>query len=95
MIADDAEHFLEVAGVGCSYPEDSVCLTRHGVRLGNLWNGADHLPHPVRRHPALAVDLHEGLNRPAECRRFNVGSEAPDHAAETQPIDPSFGGRSG
>jgi len=92
VVADDAEHFLEVAGVGSSYPEDSVGLTRHGVRLGNLRNGADHLAHPVRRHPAFAVDLDEGLDRPAECSRLDVGSETPDNAAETEPVDPSFGG---
>ena len=92
MVADDAEDFLEVAGVSGSYPENSVCLPRHCVRLGNLWNRADHFPHPVRRHPALAVNLDEGLDRPAECSRFNVVGEAPDNAAETQSIDPSFGG---
>jgi N-dimethylarginine dimethylaminohydrolase len=95
VVANDAEHFLEVTGVGGSYPEDSVGLTRHRVRFGNLWNGADHLAHPVRRHPPVAVDLDEGLDRPAECSRFNVGREAPDNAAETQPIDPSFGRRCG
>jgi len=82
VIADDAEHLLEVAGVRGSYPEDSVGLTRHGVRFGNLWNGADHLAHSVRRHPAVAIDLDEGLDRPAERSRFNVGCEAADNAAE-------------
>jgi N-dimethylarginine dimethylaminohydrolase len=95
VVANEAEHFLEVTGVGGSYPEDSVGLTRHRVRLGNFWNRADHLAHPVRRHPAFAVDLDEGLDRPAECGRFNVGREAPDNAAETQPIDASFGRRCG
>jgi N-dimethylarginine dimethylaminohydrolase len=95
VVANDAEHFLEVTGVGGSYSEDSVGLTCHRVRLGNLWNRADHLAHPVWRHSALAVDLDEGLDRPAECSRFDVGREAPDNAAETQPIDPSFGRRCG
>lgn len=92
MVADDAEHLLEVVCVGGSYPEDPVCLAGDGVRLNNFGNGAHHFVHPLRRHSALAVELDKGLNRPAQSRRLNVGRESPDHTAEPEPINASFSG---
>ena len=89
------EDFLEMGGVSRSYAQDAVCLSSHCVRLGHFRDGADHFPHPVWRHSALAVDLHEGLDRPAQCGRLDLGRKAPDDAGLTKPIDPSFGGRCG
>jgi hypothetical protein len=92
MVADSAEDLLKVARVGRAYPQDAVCLARDCVRLSNFRDGADHLAHPVRRHPALAVDLNKGLDRPAQRSRLNFGCKAPDHTAMTEPIHPSFRG---
>jgi hypothetical protein len=95
MIADDAEHLLEVAGVGSADAKDSICLTCDGVRLSDLWNAAHHFPHPLWWHSSLAVDLDKGLDRPAQRRRLDIGSETPDHTALPEPINPSFGGGCG
>ena len=95
MVADDAKDLLEVSGIGGADPEDTVRLTRHGVCLRHLRNSAHHLPHPLRRHPSLAVDLDESLDRPAQRGGLNLGCEAPDDTAEPEAIDASFGGRGG
>src|SRR4029453_3667580 len=95
MVADDAEPLLEVASVGSADAEDSVCLASNRVRLSNFWNGAHHLPHPLRRHPTFAVDLDKSLDRPAQRRRLDVGRETPDNTALAEPINPPFGGRGG
>ena len=92
MVADEAEHLLKVACVGSPDAEDPVCLAGDCVRLSNFWDGAHHVPHPVRRHPTLAVDLDESLDRPAQCRRLNVSREPPDYAALAESINASFGG---
>jgi N-dimethylarginine dimethylaminohydrolase len=91
VVADNAEHLLKMTCVGSSDPEHSVCLAGHCVRLNNFGDSAHHFVHPVRRHSALAIDLDKGLNCPAECGRLNVSGKTPDHTAETEPIDPSFG----
>ena len=95
MVADDAEHLLKMGRIGCAYPEDAVSLAGHCVRLDDLWDAADHLPHPFGWHPAFAVDLDEGLNRPAQRSRLDFGCEAPDDTAITKAIDPPFGGCGG
>jgi hypothetical protein len=95
MGADDAKHFLKVIRVGGSYPQDPVCLAGDGVRLNNFGDGSHHFAHPLRRHSALAIDLDKGLYSPAQRHRFNVGGETPDHTAEPEPINASFGGRCG
>ena len=95
MVADDAEHLLKVARVRGSDPEDPVCLASDGVRLNNFGDGAHHFAHPLWRHTALAVDLDKGLNRPAQSCRLDVGHEAPNHSAQPEPINASFGGRCG
>ena len=95
MVADDPEHLLKVTRVGSPDAEDSVCIAGDCVRLGNLWDRAHHLPHPVRRDSTLAVDLDKSLDRPAQRRRLDVGRETPDHTALAEPINPSFGGCGG
>src|SRR3954469_4294310 len=62
---------------------------------GNLRDARDHLPHPVRRHPTLAVDLDEGLDRPAERGRLDVDGESPDGAVGPQPGHPALDRRGG
>src|SRR5215213_335624 len=81
--------------VGRAYPEDAVCFAGHRVRLGYLRDAADHLPHPVGWHSAFAVDLNEGLNRPAQRGRLDFGRKAPDDTAMTKAIHPPFGGCGG
>jgi len=92
MVTDDAEHFLKVRGVGRANAEDAVCLAGHGVRLGYFRDAADHFSHSFRGHPALAVDLDEGLDRPAQRRRLNFGRKAPDHTVMAEPIHAAFSG---
>lgn len=92
MVADEAEHFLKVPCIGSADTEDSICLASNRVRLSNFWNGAYHLPHPLRRHPTFAVDLDKCLDRPAQCRRLDVGRETLDDTALAEPINPPFGG---
>ena len=90
MVADNAENLLKMARIGRAYAQDAVCLARHCVRLSNFRDAGDHLPHPIRWHPALAVDLDKGLDRPAQRSRLDFGCKAPDHTAKTEPIHPSF-----
>jgi len=92
MIANDAEHLLKVGSIGGPYSQDAVCITRHRIRLGYFWDAAHHLPHPVWRDPALAVDLDERLDCPAQSRGLNFGCKTPDYAALAEPVHPSFGG---
>ena len=95
MVADEPEHLLKVTRVGSPDAEDSVCLAGDCVRLSNLRDCAHHLPHPVRRHPTLAVDLDKSLDRPAQRRRLDVSGEASNRTTLTEPINASFGGRRG
>ena len=81
--------------VSGSYSKDSICLAGDGVGLNDLGDGAHHFTHSVRRHSALAINFDKGLDGPAECGRFNVGRESPDHTAQPEPVNPSFGGRCG
>ena len=92
MIADEAEHFFKVCGIGGSYAQHAVRVSCHGVRLGYFWDAADHLPHSVWRHPTLAVNLDKGLDRPPQSRRLDFGCEAPDDAVVAKAIDSPLGG---
>ena len=95
MVADDAQNLLEVSGIGGADPQNAVGLAGHRVRLRNLGDRADHVPHPVRRHPSFAVDLDESFDCPAQRGGLDLGCEASDDTAEAEPINPSFGGRGG
>ena len=95
MVSDDAEDLLEVSGIGGADSQNAVGLAGHRVRLRNFGNRADHFPHPVWRHPSFAVNLDESFDCPSQGGGLDFGCEASDYAAETEPINPSFSGRSG
>jgi len=92
MVADNAEHLLKVGSVRGPYPQNAVSFSGYGVGLGYFGNAADQLPHPVRWHPAFAIDLDKSLDGPAQGSGFNFGCKTPDHAAVTEPIHSSLGG---
>src|SRR5215217_6020243 len=94
-IADHTEDLLEVGGVGGPDPQQAVRLAGDGVGLDDLRDGSDHVPHSVRRYAALAIELDEGFDAPAQDGRLQLGGEAPNRSISDQPVDPAFGGGGG
>jgi len=54
---------------------------------------ADGRAHLAGRHPALAIQLHEGVRRPAEARGVDLGAVALEDPIGLEAVDPPLDGR--
>ena len=90
VVAHGLQHALEVRHVGRAHVQHRVGLAGDGERRLHLGDVGHHRPDPGGGDPAVAEDLDERLDRPAQGGGVDHGGEGAHDAVGAHPVDPAL-----